>query len=298
MHDPAFRSPGRFLKGNIHAHSTCSDGALSPEEVVSLYRSEGYDFVAVTDHFSSKYGFPITDTTGQRTPDFTTLIGAELHAPRTSLGEKWHILAVGLPQGFEKTREDETAVELARRAHAAGAFIAIAHPAWYGLTLEDMQSLDVAHGIEIYNHRSAKLTSRGDSTSHVDQLHAIGRRIGVIAVDDAHFKSDDSMGGFVMVKASDNTPEDLLAALKAQHYYASQGPVIEDVIWAADHVEIVCSPIRVAMVLSRGSRAVYDVGENVTWIALQLNRIKPHGYGRVVVIDREGRHAWTNPVWW
>ena len=41
----------RFYKGNTHAHSTQSDGRLSPEEVFETYHSAGYDFLALTDHW-------------------------------------------------------------------------------------------------------------------------------------------------------------------------------------------------------------------------------------------------------
>ncbi|MBU6152586.1 MAG: phosphotransferase, partial [Chloroflexi bacterium] len=229
---------------------------------------------------------------------FTTIIGAELHAPMTALGEKWHILALGLPLDFARTGADETAAAIARRANAAGAFIALAHPAWYGLTLQDMQSIDAAHAVEIYNHRSSILTSRGDSTSHVDQLHASGSRLGLIAADDAHFKTDDSLGGFVMVKAQANTPDFLVDSLKSQQYYASQGPLISDVVWRDDEVEVSCSPVRVVMVLSKGSRAVYETGHDISKITLPLKRVRSYGYGRIVVIDDDGHRAWTNAVWW
>src|SRR5258705_5849672 len=39
-----------ILKGNLHAHTTFSDGRLTVEEVVTRYRDMGYDFVAITDH--------------------------------------------------------------------------------------------------------------------------------------------------------------------------------------------------------------------------------------------------------
>ena len=38
------------LKGALHVHTTCSDGELSPEEVLRVYRDLGFDFVALTDH--------------------------------------------------------------------------------------------------------------------------------------------------------------------------------------------------------------------------------------------------------
>ena len=86
-----FDLPGRFWRGNLHTHSNLSDGALSPRETAAVYREAGYDFVAITDHFRPEYGFPMTDTRDLRTDGFTTLIGAELHAPRTEAGQCDHL---------------------------------------------------------------------------------------------------------------------------------------------------------------------------------------------------------------
>ena len=40
----------RWFKGNLHAHTELSDGALSPARVVEIYKKHNYDFLAVTDH--------------------------------------------------------------------------------------------------------------------------------------------------------------------------------------------------------------------------------------------------------
>ena len=43
-------SHGRnWYKGNLHLHTTISDGQRTPEESFELYRGNGYDFVARTD---------------------------------------------------------------------------------------------------------------------------------------------------------------------------------------------------------------------------------------------------------
>jgi hypothetical protein len=39
-----------FQKGNIHTHTTLSDGGSSPEQTIAWYRSHGYQFLALTDH--------------------------------------------------------------------------------------------------------------------------------------------------------------------------------------------------------------------------------------------------------
>ena len=45
-----FPENGIFYKANLHAHTSLSDGKLSPCEVKALYKEYGYDIVAFTDH--------------------------------------------------------------------------------------------------------------------------------------------------------------------------------------------------------------------------------------------------------
>lgn len=295
--DPAFASPGRFWKGNLHTHSTLSDGVRGPEAVCRAYREAGYDFLALTDHFRAKYGYPLADTRPWREAGFTTLLGAELHAPATSMGELWHILAVGLPLDFAPNAEGETGPLLAARALAAGAYVAVPHPAWYALTPEDAESLGAVHAVEVYNHTSAVRTDRGDGTALVDQLLNRGRRPHLLAVDDAHFACDDAFGGWVMVNAPANEPDALLAALKAGRFYASQGPVIEHIAWGAEQVEVACSAAISVMVLGRGAAAAVARGEGLRTARLPLAKLRAAGgHARVVVLDAAGRRAWSNPI--
>src|SRR6478736_3464982 len=91
VHRLPFDKPGQWWRGNLHTHSTISDGRVSPEAVIAAYRDEGYDFVSLTDHFLSHYGFPVVDTSALRDDRFTTIFGAELHGPALSHGEMWHI---------------------------------------------------------------------------------------------------------------------------------------------------------------------------------------------------------------
>jgi hypothetical protein len=293
----AFAAPGRFYKGNLHTHSTRSDGARDPEYVCAVYREADYDFLSLTDHFLAKYAFPVTDTSPFRTSRFTTIIGAELHAPATSLGELWHVLANGLPLGFVPTAPEETGSALAARAAAAGAFVTIVHPAWYGLTPADAESIHVAHAMEVYNHTSAVRTDRGDGAVLLDTMLTSGHRLNALATDDAHFHCNDFFGGWTMVKAEALTPEALLAALKAGHYYSSQGPEIHSVAIEGDSLIVTCSKAASVMVLGRGSAADVVLGEDLTRAVLPMAPVRKGGYGRVVVVDAKGRRAWSNPFW-
>jgi hypothetical protein len=304
MHDAAFDAPGRFWRGNLHCHSTRSDGALAPEEVCRRYRDEGYDFIALTDHFVGPFGYPITDTTGFRSNAFTTIRGAELHSGAMANGELWHILAVGLPEDFAPSHTprmvpvegQETGPALAARARAAGAFVAIAHPEWSGLTEADALSIESAHAVEVYNHGSEVETDRGRGFHTLDRLLEAGRRLTLVATDDAHFKAPDHFGGWVMVKAEENDPDALLAALKAGRMYSSTGPQIHRVTWDARSVEVECSPAVTVAVLGPGSAAATVTGLSMTRAQVCLGRLADAPWMRLVVTDAAGRKAWTNPV--
>jgi PHP domain-containing protein len=305
MHDSAFSAPGRFWRGNLHTHSDRSDGVISPEEVCRRYKAEGYDFIALTDHFVGAYNYPIVDTRRFRDNSFTTILGAELHSGAMQNGELWHILAVGLPEDFAPSNSphfrpvegQEGGPEIAWRAREAGAFVAVAHPEWSGMSLEDARSISAAHAVEIYNHGCQVAADRAEGFWHLDRLLEEGRRLTLCATDDAHFYEPDHFGGWTMVKAEENTPEALLAALKAGHMYATTGPEIHDVSWSNNEVTVACAAVATVIVQGQGSAAVAVHGESMTRASVPLERFDNSPWMRLTVIDRAGKRAWTNPVW-
>ncbi|MEX6508037.1 CehA/McbA family metallohydrolase [Jiella sp. M17.18] len=293
----AFSAPGRFFRGNIHTHSDRSDGALSPDAVCRAYAEAGYDFLCLSDHFLERFGFPVTDTRELRSNRMTTILGAEIHAPQNSHGEIWHLLACGLPDDFAPLEPDEDAVALARRAVEAGAFLGIAHPNWSSLSIEDgRQMAGLAHAVEIWNTGCAIECDRGDSGYFLDMLLNDGHRLAAYAADDAHFRIADGFGGWMMVKAEENEPETLLAAMKAGRFYSSQGPEIAGLAVEGGRLRVACSPVSVVAVVGRGSRAVDVVGSDLTEAEIDLTRLAGD-WCRVVVTDAGGRRAWSNPLW-
>lgn len=309
--DP-FTSEGQFFRGNLHTHSTLSDGALPPEEVCRRYREAGYDFLCLSDHFVGLFDYPIADTTPYRTNSFTTLLGAEVHTGRMRNGELWHLLAVGLPPDFappeaphfDAVESAESAQALARRCAEAGAFVAIAHPQWSGLTVEDALEIDAAHAVEIYNHSCLVDSDRPDGAAMLDLLLSAGRRLSACATDDAHFHGPDHFGGWVMVKAESLAPEALLEALKAGRYYSSQGPEIHEARFDGEQFRIACSTVDRIHVLGAGSAsavcfadAFERTGEDRVEARITAPRLAGSPWTRVVVVDAAGRRAWTNPIW-
>jgi hypothetical protein len=305
MRPQAFSAPGKFWRGNLHTHSTLSDGVLAPDEVCRRYAAEGYDFLCLSEHLVGLYDYPIADTTGSRTDSFTTLLGAEVHTGRLGNGEIWHLLAVGLPTDFERPvapdfdglNAPEPAASLARRCREAGAYVAIAHPQWYNLTLEDALQIDAAHAVEIYNHGCAVECDRADGLAILDLLLSEGRRLNACATDDAHFTGPDAFGGWVMVKSETLDPDALLNALKEGRNYSTQGPLLHDIRIEAGEIRIACSPADRIMAVGAGYASEAAFGKGMQVASLPLDKFEAGGWLRVTVADRFDRRAWSNPIW-
>ncbi|NOX41856.1 MAG: CehA/McbA family metallohydrolase [Alphaproteobacteria bacterium] len=307
MQPLAFSNSGRFYKGNLHTHSTGSDGLLAAAEVCRRYKARGYDFLALTDHFVGACDYPITDTRDFRDDKFTTLIGAELHSGAMDNGELWHILAVGLPFDFGPSNtpqfrpidDQETGAEIAARAVAAGAFVAIAHPEWSGLSEADMRSIFAAHAVEIYNHGCEVECDRASGLHHADFLARNGRKLSFVATDDAHFthEEQDAFGGWTMVKAAENTPEALLAALKDGASYASTGPDFVDIEMTENEISIRCSAVSAITLQGAGVRTEAEFGQGLESATLSLAKFDGSPWIRVTLIDAQGKKAWSNPIW-
>ena len=299
-----FALPGQFYRGNLHTHSTRSDGALEPGEVCRRYQAEGYEFIALTDHFVGTFDYPIVDTTPFRRDGFTTLLGAELHSGAMENGDLWHILAVGLPPDFAPPNaptltpvpDQETGPELAQRARDAGAFVVVAHPEWSVLTTADARSITAAHAVEVYNHGCAVDCDRPHGFYTLDQLLTEGRRLTLCATDDAHFSTPDAFGGWVMVKAPSLDPDALIDALKAGHFYSSTGPALHGIHWTRDTVTVACDPAISIIVQGPGTATTCVRGDALRSATLPLKRFKDSPWLRISVIDAQGGRAWSNPV--
>jgi len=326
---PAFDREGAFRRGNLHCHSTRSDGGIDPGEVVAAYRDRGYDFICLSDHFEAEYGWQVTDTSPWRDTSFTTLIGAELSSPGPVAPGKWWLGAVGLPLHFAPVRNSETGPELAARARASGAFVVLLHPGFNATRARDIEGLHAINAVEVYNDGVQRGHDRGDGWYLAVELLDAGGDLLCTAADDAHFAQGglDAIGGaWVMVRSRSLDPDALLAALKAGAFYASCGPEIHDVAVVGREVEVRCSPATVVSMTGPGCLARHvahhrwDGGDGPsalfgTVIASEPDGItvcrltldspgaaapwgtwRPGDWWRVTITDGDGRRAWTNPV--
>lgn len=311
MRSLPFGKPGTFYRGNLHTHSTRSDGTRTPEQVVHDYRSRGYDFISLTDHFlpASRFrkgeaGFvTVSDTRGFDCDDFVTIPGAELHGPTIENGEIWHFVAVGLPLDFPELVPGESGTDVARRAAKTGAFLALAHPYWNAVSEVDALSVaDFIDSVEVYNHAAEVGVKRGYGLHQAEVLLAKGHRLSFYAADDAHFKHPrgtftDAFGGWVQVRAESLTPDALLASLKAGEFYSSTGLEIHNIEIANGAIRIECSPVEDIVVSTRGVGFQRAHDTSMVEFEAPLPAPEKSPYVRVTIVDADGHSAWSNPIW-
>lgn len=298
-----FSASGNLYRGNLHGHSTFSDGKNTPGEAVRLYREAGYDFICLSDHFWSEPRFcadRVTDSSSLDSAGFITIISAELHCPGKLYDQDnlWHIVANGLPLDFPMATETETGPELVQRAVKAGAFVTIPHPEWYSLTSEEARSLAKAgaHGVEIYNHASAIGAARGGGVGTIDQLANEGFRVTITATDDSHQIPDDAFGGWVMVAAKTLSADAIVASLKAGKYYSSCGPDFTSIQIDGNKLNITSSPVSRVTVAAGGHRSFSESGKGLTNVTIEMDRID-FDWIRIELTDEHGLHAWSNIFW-
>lgn len=289
----AFSACGRWFRGNLHTHSTFSDGKCTPTEAVHFYRQQGCDFMAFTDHLV------VADARELSTEDFLVLPGVEIHH-NDLRGSTYHVVGIGgsLPAGERMPSAGDLPADAAG-LRSLGALVFAAHPYWSGQTSSELLDVPAVIGIEIYNGTADVGYHKGFSLQTWDELLTAGRHVWGLAVDDAHWlpwRMDAGLG-WVMVRAPELTEPAILQALARGDFYSSTGPVIEDVWVEEGQVCVRCSPA--VAVYAVGDRwhcatAKASNAQGITHVCLPL--WSEQAYVRVEVVDRLGHTAWSNPV--
>jgi len=280
-----FISGGKWFKGSLHCHTTNSDGAFSPTEVLRMYRENGFDFVAITDHGK-------VTKVAQKSEVILPLSGKELSVGTSRAGESYHIVGVGM-EGNPK-RADGNGPGAAERTVDAivdqGGLAFIAHPYWSGLVTEDIIGLKGHHGIEIFNTGCEAEVGKGFSTVQWDQVLSLGEMTNGIAVDDAHryvYPPYDAMGGWVWVKADELGQKGITKALREGSFYSSMGPKI--ILVEIDRtLRVKCSGAKqVSMISHNGSGMIVDYPTVKSIIESQRSKTEEKTDGVISTVDIE-----------
>ena len=315
-------------KANLHSHSTMSDGALTPSELKDMYKSYGYDILAVTDHCHPYSHQELTE------PDFLMLTGYEVYiresgGPFDPFKPEVHLnlfardpmnetlicpdsryvkyipeqrLAkmkkAGEPECREYSREYIN--RFIKTAVDNGYLVAYNHPFWSMESEADVLALENLHSLELRNTGSYNANRLECGEMLYDAMLRRGMRLGVHAGDDNHNRYPeghiwfDSFGWYTVVLADGLTYADVFAAIERRDTYVSNGPAVKALYVEDGRVIVECSPAEAAY-LYCGSKEPgakrMPKGQTAERFEFKLdNRMK---YIRVSVYDAEGRAANT-----
>ncbi|NLG25939.1 MAG: hypothetical protein GX558_11320 [Clostridiales bacterium] len=280
--------PGRrLLKGNLHMHTTRSDGQRSPDGAIECYRGQGYDFLALTDHWKPSIHYEVGG--------LIALPGVELdfHAPNQAL----HLVVVGAPpEAFDDV--DRTRPQLAiDRARAAGGRVILAHPAWSLNTPQMIASLKGLTAAEVYNTVSGAPwnADRADSSTLLDVAAANGAPLNLVASDDAHYYAGEQCRACIFVQA-ERSEASILSAVDEGKYFSSTGARFTSIEFDGDELRVAFEPADEVIFLS-----------NLPWVSkrcltrprqtsasYRIDRRQGETFVRCRIRDGRGM-AWTNP---
>jgi hypothetical protein len=270
-----------WLKGNLHTHTTESDGKRSPQAVVDDYAARGYDFLMISDHDK------LTDPAKLESRGLTLIPGNEVSAKGP------HLLHVNA-----KTRLDPDAdrQKVINNILEEKSFAVINHPNWQEgfnhCTQESLNAWKNYAGIEIYNGVIRRLYGSPLATDRWDMLLTAGRKVWGFGNDDSHDDEDVELAWNV-VQSPSRSVGDIFEALKRGAFYATTGATFSQIAVHGKTIHVK-SPDAQRIVLNgiygRRLKQV-DAKEFTFHVPEDLG----HAYVRVEIYGQGEDMAWTQP---
>lgn len=278
-----------WYKGNTHIHSLASDGGKSIREIAELYAGADYDFLFCTDHW-------VASETRRLQADAPLLLmdGMELNGC-DSTGANFHVVCLGNTEGIAREDGLEQAMQAARTQHA---LLVLAHPHWCGNSLEDANRWDF-DGVEVYNHVCHWMNGKSHGAVHWDAMLRQKPDTLAFAVDDAHLCPEHPgwNGGWIVVNAAELSQDAILDAIRRGRFFSSCGPAFTSIGFDGHDINITTTPVRFIRLVGpedRGRRAGSFDGPLLTEASLEAPTDWEYAY--LEIEDREGRRAWSNPL--
>ncbi|MEO8205933.1 MAG: CehA/McbA family metallohydrolase [Chthoniobacterales bacterium] len=284
-HSYADLSGGVWLRGNLHSHSTRSDGAETAEVVIRNYRDRNYDFLMLSDHdvFSSKEWLEGFDP------------GEMILIPGNEISQNGnHILHVNANTHVQPDPERQTVFN--EVAQDAESFAIVCHPNWKNdfnhTSISQLLEWKGYSGIEVYNGVIGRLDGSPYATDKWDMLLSKGLRSWGYANDDSHRQEDTELGWNV-VHVKDRSRAAIVEALREGRFYGSSGVVISA-------ITVDGTRIRIETQNAERIAAVRDVGLRFAQVDDRCIEVEvPEGakYVRFECWGRGEQMAWTQPFY-
>ena len=298
----------KWFKGNIHTHTTESDGDDTPENVVRWYRRHGYDFLVLSDHNH----LTLFDYAGGRRRFKRPLMvpGEEvtlsIHEGRTPI----HINAIGISRVVEPIDAREIVPTMQANVDAiigAGGIASINHPnSLWSFDHNHIKEVTGATLLEIYNgHPTSNVHGAPGKASYEqiwDGVLSAGRVIFGVATDDSHHYKDfhparsNPGRGWLVVRAESLEVEAILDGLASGRFYSSTGVELADLEQSPEAISLSVRTeknfIYTTAFIGRGGKVFHEsTGPEATY-----EPSGEEGYVRAVVRSSSGAKAWTQPV--
>ena len=220
---------GQWLRGNLHTHTTNSDGQYSPQEIVEKYAKLGYDFLLISDHdwYTSYEDYAKLNSNGM------------ILVPGNEISDKGsHVVHVNADRKIDPSPQRQDSITA---VNATSGFVILAHPNWLNLfnhtpritsiqhtTTEQMREWVGYLGIEVYNGLISFEEGSPYATDKWDIMLSEGRRVWGFANDDTHCSNTVGLGWNVAY-VRDPTIDGVVDALRTGRFYASTGVKINNI---------------------------------------------------------------------
>lgn len=221
----------RWYKGCTHAHTTESDGDVSPSKVAEWYNDHGYDWVIMSDHNT------VTKLhNGGKLEGLLTITGEEVTAHIEGDPVAVYVNAFRLSKNVEPIISDGVLATLQANVNAiisSGGIASFGAP-YYRDGFDHTSILDVTgpNLMEVFNGHPANILGDPRTFSYEniwDMFLERGRVMYGTATDDSHnyfnFSADNANPGlaWVMVSAQELSETAILEGLTTGNFYASTG---------------------------------------------------------------------------
>ena len=290
LHSPYAAADFRWLRGNLHTHTTISDGSRPPEQVIASYEKLGYDFLALTDHDALA---PVREY--QPATRLVLVPGVEVSARGP------HILQLGLEVVQEPAVDRQKVLDF---ISAQGGLAVFNHPNWQWhynhFPQELMQSLTGAVGVEIYNAVIDRLEGSSLATDRWDRLLSQDKWLWGFAHDDSHYPQDDGHAWVMVQSAAGARPsaQDILSALRSGSFYASTGVSINSITVDGATIHVQAKDAQYIRFVTRWGVVAHDAdGSEASWTVPNTpDVVESLKYARVECYGAGKRMAWSQPI--
>jgi len=274
---------GRWLRGNLHAHTTASDGRRPLQEVLDDYAAHGYGFLMISDHdiFSSMETYETHDAKGM-----IMIPGNEI----TTGGV--HMLHVNGDRRIDPHPQRQRVIN---HVNDTKGFVIVNHPNWRKefnhCPIEKLREWIGYAGIEIYNGIISMLDGSPYATNKWDMLLTEGRRIWGFANDDSHYAEGNVGLGWNVAYVDGDSPDRVSETLHAGRFYASTGVVINQIEVDGLTIRIETENADRIVALRDSGTRIQSVDSNM--IEVEVPDTAP--YARFECWGRGESFAWTQP---